>query len=336
MPTLRSLAIATVLGFVPGLCYAQNKSACELTTSAALEDVTGHKFGQPQNKSLDDDTLVPFRSLPRIIASSACLYPYAVSDPWSFGGSRGIKVAIWYMERTDAERAQKLLFDEQAKYYRGRVVVRGGYPTLYLPVSTSSYVFKDVPSGLVLLRIQAGLQYSSASTAESEEVNAGKRLASALLGPPNQLPGVVPSDQIVDSDECLRGQTGMSIVIKIKGIRDIPESTYRADIALNLERLGITVFPRNDPPKFPVLLLNVDALLSTYGTLRIPVTVYTLSLHFQQLFPVKAGAAKWVDATTWTTGSFGAMPAIQALSIRDEVLKLIGNFGIAYQKVNGK
>jgi len=339
MPIPRHLALAALLGFATGLCYAQNKPACQLITNSALERVTGHKYGEPQDKPVED-TLLPFRFLPAIVAKSACYYPYASSDPWSTQG--GLRVAVWYMQRTDPENAQQTFFSELARNGQGREVVPGGYPTIYTPLGSSSYVFKSVPSGLMILRIQAGIRYSSPQQALSEEFAAGLKLASGLLGEPNKLEGVVPSDQIIDPDESLRGQTGMSVAVRIDGIRDIPESTYRADIVVNLERLGITVFPRNVPPKFPVLVLDVDALSSSTSAtngrsvVRTPLVIYTLSLSFKQLFPIKAGGTKMVEGTTWLTGSFGVVPEEQAESIRDKVLKLIGVFGTSYQNVNKK
>ena len=259
MPSMsahRWLVVAAIFGCTAGACYSQNKSACQLTTTSALEVLTQYKYEQPQSQPVEDD-LIPFKDFPPIIGSSACSYKIAASDPRS--GDSGVRLAVWYMQRTDPENAKEAFLREQARNYRGRQGVNGiGYPAVYTAVNSSLYVFKSVTPGLMVLRVTGpvGVVRSLAEVLEPE-----KKVAVGLLGPPAELSGVVPKDKIIDPSEVLRGQTGMSVEIKITGIRDIPESTYRADIIDQLERIGITVFPRNDPPKFPALTLKVDAIL---------------------------------------------------------------------------
>src|SRR5260370_16180678 len=103
----------------------------------------------------------------------------------------------------------------------------------------------------MILRISAPRAHRDAEL-EVEELN--KKIALAVWATFEKLGGVVPVDKIAEPEDALKGQTGMSVVISIHG-SGLLEPAVRADIVEQLEILGITVFPRNDPPKFPILWL---------------------------------------------------------------------------------
>jgi hypothetical protein len=138
----------------------------------------------------------------------------------------------------------------------------------------------------------------------------------------------------IDPVESLRGKTSMSIYISIEGIRDIPETVFRSDIAEELTKAGITILPQSDPPKFPLVRLKVDAILGRLCG-STPFSIYTLDVEFRELFRVSStGPPKFVRATTWSNHTYGAIPAIRALEIRSDARKLVRTFTETYLSVN--
>jgi hypothetical protein len=244
------------------------------------------------------------------------------------------------MQKTDEETAKQIFLRQlESNLWRRDEVAGLGCPAIY--DNFFLYVFKGIPNGLMILRISAPRATRDAQV-EVEKLN--KQIALAVLATFEKLGGVVPVDQIAEPEEALKGQTAMSVVISIHGDRGTAEPTLRADIAAQLEKLGITVLPRNDPPKFPILWLNVKAtrvaLGSSYdsrtgvSTPERTFTLYSLTLFFDQLFPVTTGgAAKFVEARTWNTSWFGESSAGQG--VRSEVRTLVANFADAYRKANG-
>jgi hypothetical protein len=337
MSPYRCLALAALLGFAPGLCYSQNKPASQLISKSALEAITGYKFEEPQDVRVEDAWL-PFPALPRIMASSACAYPISASDSRKLNGR--VDLTVWYMQKTDEENAKDIFFRQLESKLQRRDEVGGlGCPAIYN--NFFLYVFKGIPNGLMILRISAPRATLDAQL-EVEKLN--KKIALAVLPPLEKLAGVVPVDQIAEPEDALKGQTGMSVVISIHGNRELREPAFRGDIVEQLEKLGITVFPRNDPPKFPILWLNVRAIsgemggaLDKHGMVigREFYIMYSLALFFDQLFPVKTGgAAKFMEARTWTSSWFG-LPS-ESQGVHGEVRNLAGNFAAAYRKANGR
>jgi hypothetical protein len=336
MSPRRCLALAALLTIAPCLCYSQNKPACQLLTRSALEAITGYKLDDPQDQRVQDARL-PFRALPRITASSACAYTIAASDSRHIDGK--VDLTVWYTQKTDEETAKHIFFKElESNLYRRDEVGGLGCPAIY--DNFFLYVFKGIPDGLMILRISAPRATRDAQV-EVEKLN--KQIALAILGTFEKLTEVIPVDQIAEPEDALKGQTAMSVVISIHGDRDTSEPTLRADIAGQLEKLGITVYPRNDPPKFPILWLNVRAVRVELGgsvdsrtgisSPQQVYSLYSLTLFFDELFPGKpGGVGKFVEARTWNNSWLGQ--SSPGNGVRSEVRTLVGNFATAYRKAN--
>ena len=98
--------------------------------------------------------------------------------------------------------------------------------------------------------------------------------------------------------DTLRGIKEMAVEIEINGIRDIPESTYLADIENRLRSAGIRIVPHTaNPHTYPFLLLTVQAsVMRSESDVRMgSVAVYTL--QFWQLIPPTRRDT--VKALTW-------------------------------------
>jgi len=297
----------------------------------------GFPFTGPQNRAVEN-SLLPLAALGPMISSSSCLFETASPEAKKFNS--GVLVTVWYLQDADPETAKDTFLATLEKNFQGRLNVDGlGYPAVYTHPNSSLYVFSRASRALVILQATV-LGAPTEESSKNPSIYLGqlldreKKIALRALGAPQKLAGVVSTDRILSADEALRGQRAMSVVVNVAGIRDIPEATFRSDLVVQLQRLGITVFPRNDPPKFPVLRLNVDATLARLtGSLF---TVYTLSLEFRELFPLQSASAQaqYVRTTVWSTGSFGAMPSIQAMSLRAEADKLTSEFAKVYRAVN--
>jgi hypothetical protein len=320
---------------------AQKTPACQLISKSSLETIMGFQLSDPKIVPVEDK-LLPFAALPRIIASSSCQI-------------HNVGLTVWYMQNADPENARDTFFRSQEENLRGRIKGRVlGYPSLFASPGSSTYIFTGGPNGLMILRIN-----SSVSVRDDEKayLNRATEIASGIWGPPAKLTGIVPNDQVVPQGEmALKGQTGMSVIITLDGMPNLSEprqlitgihsveySDFRTDIVAQLERVGITVFPRNDPPKYPVLAFEFSGktgpLLDPTFQNRAPTvfTIFNLSLSFKQLFPTQAATgARFVEATMWQAESYGAIPAVQIDQIRDKVATMATGFAAAWQKANGK
>lgn len=135
----------------------------------------------------------------------------------------------------------------------------------------------------------------------------------------------------------LKGINEMSVSIKVEGIRDIPESTYRADVERRLKAAGIKVLPPTENPRtYPCLSLDVDAGFIRAQNESLLGSVVSWHLVFWQLIPQKIGSqtvyvrgATWMDAG-WNWGS--SITIVSAL--REGYISRVDEFVNDYKKVN--
>ena len=157
----------------------------------------------------------------------------------------------------------------------------------------------------------------------------GLFLASAIVVVGQQRPAI---SDIVANEAALTGHSKMAVVIVIEGIRDVSDESFRADIEGALRRVGIRTFPPTENPRtYPFLDLTVTADIM-HGSQPL-ISVYSLTLDFFQLFPLPGG--KYMKASTWQTGRFGASPSIQIVGeIKDSVSLMVHDFLADWRKAN--
>jgi hypothetical protein len=153
----------------------------------------------------------------------------------------------------------------------------------------------------------------------------GSLLVLGLLGPQQTRAG-----EVVSQLETLRGQSSIAVRAEVDGIRDLSEASLRSDVETALRGAGITILP-DGPEATPVLVLKVDALTARMG--GVFQTVYALALEFRRLLPVnEQHSNRLMQATTWSNGSLGTVPAVEAMSIRGEANALVRKFLDAFAR----
>ena len=167
----------------------------------------------------------------------------------------------------------------------------------------------------------------------------GMIIASLLLYPATALcqpAGLHPdASLIVGGVESLRGITAASVSVSIAGIRDIPESTYRADIETRLRGAGIKILPpTTSPSTYPNLHLSVTAMIVHDEAGSIIGSIAMYELYFWQLSPRKTGArydrgATWVDSGIIHGPSTSFPPYL-----RESYLESVDSFVADYRKAN--
>ena len=339
----RCVTFAALLGLVAEPCFSQNKPVSQLLSPATLESITGYKFDAPKElQAKDNGEVLPFDALPALISSSGCSFPISPSKPGEIAGAKGgVTIMSWLFGRTDAESAK----EETKAVLANRFVGREDDPTLAYPAvfadaSGGLYVFKSTPAGLWVLLIESGVPGYGGSL--STVLDLDNKIALAVLGGAEKPAGVVPLDLILDKEDSLKGLTGVSVLVYVNGQTEGTANDLRVEVVRQIEQLGITVFPENTPPKFPILYVNVNLRDYTYATKNLlggttaslAVTTYAIALYLDELFPVRTGdGQKYVQGKTWSTESFDTEQSA-GLDLSDLVGRRMAKFLDAYQKAN--
>ena len=334
----RYVAFTALLGLVVEPCFSQYKPVSQLLSTSTLASITGYKFDAPRIIEAKDDVL-PFGALPRLINSSACFFPISPSKPGEVAGAEGgITINSWYFGRTDAESAkEETSANLDSKFLGPYKDPSLAYPAVFA-ISRGLYVFKSTPGGLLILLIKAGIPGIGGSVPTLLDVH--NRIALAVFGGPEKLAGVVPLDQILEREDSLKGLAGVSVLTYVNGETEGDANDLRIEMVGQLEKLGINVFPKNEPPKFPILYLNVglrpNTIVTTTGftTSTLSIQTYLISLDLEDLFPVgTVGGQKYVPAKTWITESYDTV-ASSDFDLSDKVGQRMAKFAEAYEKAN--
>jgi hypothetical protein len=139
---------------------------------------------------------------------------------------------------------------------------------------------------------------------------------------------------MISTEESLKGRMAMSVSVET-AITDVPQARLKAALETQLRDNGITVLPSG----YPQLQLSLDVLvryegLGRFAGSRVLTTVYKITLLFVQAVALPDNPRAVAAATTWQTGEFGVINAVNSRNLHNTGTQLLGEFLEAHGGVN--